>query len=266
MCFMPPTKGKQFSIRSVPPKKDVSYFEERELVQADNMQLLLALYQGRTPFLSTFLRVLQAFWSQKNPEEAQKYNLPCCFFTSHFWTDSGANSGRRKSFSWYNLVGRQRETRAHWGDVGLPKKTSKSNRHPSSTYTGGGCDLHQRLHWCLHECILTMTAAGRARAGKLAWKLPRRGTEGLHSTTTLWIHVFTQANSNDFQVFRLAHLQHGQNRNRDTNSLLSCVCLYIQRSAKIRSAVGLCVIVRVGTSKWSLSFFPIISYDRKAKS
>lgn len=192
MCFMPPTKGKQFSIRSVPPKKDVSYFEERELVQADNMQLLLALYQGRTPFLSAFLRVLQAFWSQKNPEEAQKYNLPRCFFTSHFWTDSAANSPRRKSFSWYNLVGRQRETRAHWGDVGLPKKTSKSNRHPSSTYTGGGCDLHQRLHWCLHECILTMTAAGRARAGKLAWKLPRRGTEGLHSTTTLWIHVFTQ--------------------------------------------------------------------------
>lgn len=235
MCFMPPTKGKQFSTRTVPPKKDVSYFEERELVQADNMQLLLALYQGRTPFLSTFLRVLQAFWSQKNPEEAQKYNLPrWFFFTSHFWTDSAANSGRRKSFSWYNLVGRQRETRAHWGDAGLPKKTSKSNRHPSSTYTG--CDLLQRLHWCLHECILTISAAGRARAGKLARKLPTRGTEGLHSTTTLWIHVFTQANSNGFWIFRLAHLQHGQNRNRDMNSLLSYVCVYTSRDL-LRSEV-----------------------------
>lgn len=162
------------------------------------------------------------------------YHVDFFFFTSHFWTDSAANSGRRKSFSWYNLVGRQRETRAHWGDAGLPKKTSKSNRHPSSTYTG--CDLLQRLHWCLHECILTISAAGRARAGKLARKLPIRGTEGLHSTTTLWIHVFTQANSNGFWIFRLAHLQHGQNRNRDMNSLLSYVCVYTSRDL-LRSEV-----------------------------
>lgn len=47
----------------------MSSFEEKGFVQADNMQRLFDSY----PFLSTFLRVLQAFWNQKNPDGAQKF-------------------------------------------------------------------------------------------------------------------------------------------------------------------------------------------------
>lgn len=38
---------------------------KKELVQVDNTQLLLDPYQGRTPFLSKFLGILQAFCNQK---------------------------------------------------------------------------------------------------------------------------------------------------------------------------------------------------------